>query len=249
MINMSKGEIEQLKYDCELVLDTTSDTNAVYNMALITKQVIDATPLGYVDPAVLKTYRGQRTGGMFSPEKRTGEKNQVMPVFIVPPVIQEQHADDIAIDAFSAEMKAKMGRSRNKGRDGWQDKDLVSDKELAKMLVEHLSKGNAGTFEDIATFCMMLHQRGADPQVLKEAMTPEPISVEKMNQGLELHHLKSTGHSQLSDAFRSGANWALTHCVGCDHDFELLEQKYAFSVFQCTKCGMREGRVDKSARD
>jgi hypothetical protein len=39
--------------------------------------------------------------------------------------------------------------------------------------VEHLLKGNAGTFEDVANFAMMLHQRGADPQLLADAAKNE----------------------------------------------------------------------------
>src|SRR5690606_32552392 len=35
----------------------------------------------------------------------------------------------------------------------------------------HLAKGNDGNFEDVANFCMMLHQRGAHPRVLADALT------------------------------------------------------------------------------
>src|SRR5690606_37834190 len=42
---------------------------------------------------------------------------------------------------------------------------------LAKSLIEHLAKGNEGNFEDVANFCMMLHQRGAHPRVLADALT------------------------------------------------------------------------------
>ncbi|WP_420023728.1 hypothetical protein ACN9JG_06105 [Cereibacter azotoformans] len=83
---------------------------------------------------------------------------------------QGEHPDDVAVTRFAAAMRAKLALARGKGRDGWQDKALCSDEELAASLIHHLGKGNAGTFEDVANFAMMLHQRGADPLVLaKEA--------------------------------------------------------------------------------
>ncbi|MDR7119712.1 hypothetical protein [Rheinheimera soli] len=78
------------------------------------------------------------------------------------------HPDDIAVDNFAAAMKLKLAAARDKGRSGWDNKDLRSTGEhLAQQLIIHLSKANAGTFEDIANFAMMLHQRGEDPALLK----------------------------------------------------------------------------------
>lgn len=76
------------------------------------------------------------------------------------------HPDDTAVDQFAAAMKAKLAAAREKGRDGWADRASTSDEFLAEQLVQHLTKGNAGTFEDVANFAMMLHQRDADPQML-----------------------------------------------------------------------------------
>lgn len=76
------------------------------------------------------------------------------------------HPDDAAVDRFAAAMKAKLAKAREKGRGGWDDPAQCSVEFLAKLLVGHIGKGNAGTFEDVANFAMMLHQRGADPQVL-----------------------------------------------------------------------------------
>ncbi|MCL4526486.1 MAG: hypothetical protein M1492_08325 [Gammaproteobacteria bacterium] len=65
------------------------------------------------------------------------------------------NSDDIAIDAFTAAMKAKMRRSREeKGRGGWQ---TASAAHLTYLLVEHLAKGDP---VDVANFAMMLHQNG-----------------------------------------------------------------------------------------
>jgi hypothetical protein len=78
------------------------------------------------------------------------------------------HPDDIAVDNFAAAMKLKLAAARDKGRSGWDNKELPSTGEhLAQQLIIHLSKANAGTFEDIANFAMMLHQRGEDPALLK----------------------------------------------------------------------------------
>lgn len=87
--------------------------------------------------------------------------------------IAPQHPDDAAVDRFAAAMKAKLAKSRAKGRGGWDDPNVCSVEFLAQLLVEHLGKGNTGTFEDVANFAMMLHQRGADPKVLAEA-APQP---------------------------------------------------------------------------
>lgn len=78
------------------------------------------------------------------------------------------HSDDLAVDQFAAAIKAKLARSRAKGRAGWDDPAQCSERYLAELLVGHLAKGNSGTFEDIAAFAMMLHQRGAAPSLLAE---------------------------------------------------------------------------------
>ncbi|MEE4372768.1 hypothetical protein V2J67_10400 [Pseudomonas alliivorans] len=78
------------------------------------------------------------------------------------PAQVDQHPDNQAVDTFAAAMKTKLTKARAKGRHGWMG-SWVHDKQLAELMVEHIPKGNAGNFEDIANFAMMLHQRGADP--------------------------------------------------------------------------------------
>lgn len=80
-----------------------------------------------------------------------------------------RHPDDTAVDQFQMAMRHKMAESRIKGRGGWDDPNQCSVEYLAHLLIEHLSKGNSGTFVDIANFAMMLHQRGADPKMLANA--------------------------------------------------------------------------------
>jgi hypothetical protein len=86
----------------------------------------------------------------------------------------EVHSDDLAVDRFATAMKAKLKWEREeRGRHGWDDPTVCSDVYLAKLLIEHLVKGNPGTFEDVANFAMMLHQRKADPMVLRSAISPQ----------------------------------------------------------------------------
>lgn len=87
------------------------------------------------------------------------------------------HIDDIGIDRFTNAMRVKMAYARSKGRSGWNDPAQCSGEQLAKMLVEHLTKGNAGTFEDVANFAMMLHQRKESPSLLVDAVNAVKESV------------------------------------------------------------------------
>lgn len=77
-----------------------------------------------------------------------------------------QHPDDAAVDRFAAAMKEKLAQARAKGRGGWDNPAQCSVETLARMLVEHVTKGDP---RDIANFAMMLYERGADPQVLAQA--------------------------------------------------------------------------------
>lgn len=86
----------------------------------------------------------------------------------------EAHRDNTAVDRFASAMKSKLSEGRAAGRYGWHDPKLCSDLHIARMLIEHLPKGNAGNFEDIANLSMMLHQRGADPAVLAKAAAQKP---------------------------------------------------------------------------
>ncbi|MCV9380446.1 DUF3850 domain-containing protein [Aeromonas hydrophila] len=80
--------------------------------------------------------------------------------------VQAQHPDDVAVDNFAKAMKEKLAKARAKGRSGWDDHAACSVEHLADLLLDHIGKGNPGTFEDIANFSMMLHQRGASPALL-----------------------------------------------------------------------------------
>lgn len=54
-------------------------------MARALLAVLDAKPLGYIDPESMREYRGVMAGGSWSATPRTGEYNQTMPVYTNPP--------------------------------------------------------------------------------------------------------------------------------------------------------------------
>ncbi|AVO22995.1 hypothetical protein HWB57_gp158 [Erwinia phage vB_EamM-Bue1] len=159
---------------------------------------------------------------------------------VTAPAPVEQHPDDEAIDAFAAAMKAKMARSRDKGRSGWEDRGMVTDEQLAEMLIEHLGKTNAGNFEDVAIFCMMLHHRKAPTDIIMSTQNPE-LTTELMNEALKKHYLVFDKPSQMSDSFRAGARWAVSNARECEHNFKTTEVRFLTSVKTCTKCGEKTG--------
>ena len=82
---------------------------------------------------------------------------------VVPIAMSKPHSDDLAVDAFAREMKAKLAASRAKGRSGWDDRAKCTDDNLSVLLREHVEKGDP---IDVANFAMMLHSRGA--KIFKE---------------------------------------------------------------------------------
>lgn len=75
----------------------------------------------------------------------------------------EAHPDDLAL---AAAMKARLARSREKGRGGWDDKMLCRGEYLATLLLEHIGEDKEGAFDNVTNFAMMLHQRGESPELL-----------------------------------------------------------------------------------
>ena len=96
-----------------------------------------------------------------------------------PPLTKALHGDDLAVDRFAAAMKAKLAASRARGRSGWDDPQECTVEMLARMLVDHLPKGDP---VDVANFAMMLHQRCAGTDALAAAFVgrtntpPAPMS-------------------------------------------------------------------------
>jgi hypothetical protein len=87
--------------------------------------------------------------------------------------LDNQHPDDVAVDAFASKMRQKMAASRAKGRGGWNDKAQCSAEALSAMLRDHVAKGDP---VDVANFAMMLAQRG-------ERIAPSPAPSAAPHQG------------------------------------------------------------------
>jgi len=119
----------------------------------------------------------------------------------------EAHPDDLAVDRFAAAMKARLAKSRKKGRGGWSDRAQCSGEHLADLLIEHLAKGNDGTFEDVANFAMMLHQRKKSTDILAQKIGENDRYVQELEHSYEqlnlwlvgiLAEYESTGHAGLT---------------------------------------------------
>ena len=66
------------------------------------------------------------------------------------------NVDRAAHQRFSKECGDKLADAASKGRGGWHAPHMVSGEQLARMLVEHLKKGD---MRDVANFAMFLHER------------------------------------------------------------------------------------------
>ena len=66
-------------------------------------------------------------------------------------------SDERAVIAFAEKMKEKLADKRAEGKSGWEDQEVCSVDDLARWMIEHLTKGDP---VDIANYCMMLSMRG-----------------------------------------------------------------------------------------
>lgn len=118
-----------------------------------------------------------------------------------------RHPDDLAVDRFAVAMKAKMAASRAKGRGGWDDESQCTMGTLAKMLVEHMAKGDP---IDIAIFAMMLHQREA------AAMEHHPCYGGAAAKAIKVYAQPTLAATQAGDA-KDAARWRFMMAVA-DND-------------------------------
>lgn len=87
--------------------------------------------------------------------------------------------DDVAIEQFADAMRKKMARKSKEGREGWQN---CSERSLARMLIEHIEKGDP---VDIANFAMMLwhnkaHRSAIPKELRKYALTDAALTLKGM---------------------------------------------------------------------
>ena len=76
------------------------------------------------------------------------------------------HPDDEAVDKFAEAMHGKMAHARAQGAEGWDDPEGCPVGKLATLLVNAVAKGDP---VDVGNYAMMLHARGAAPDVLAQA--------------------------------------------------------------------------------
>lgn len=75
------------------------------------------------------------------------------------------HADDFAVDAIAAAMKAKLAECRTRGYSGWDNPLECSIEKLAQMMAEAVCKGDP---VDVANFAAMLFARNAVHQAIAD---------------------------------------------------------------------------------
>ncbi|WP_374378918.1 hypothetical protein [Pseudomonas fluvialis] len=93
----------------------------------------------------------------------------------------QQHPDGEAVDRFAVAMKAKLAKSREKGRHGWQ---MGSAAYLSSLLYHHMYKGDP---LDVANLAMMLHQNGQAIELPQEARRDQGF-----NKSSEVQRLRET---------------------------------------------------------
>ena len=77
------------------------------------------------------------------------------------PDYSDLHAriDAHLVEWGAAEIRAKLEKSRAKGRAGWSHPNAGIEEGLQRMLQDHVQKANPGNYVDIATLALMLHWR------------------------------------------------------------------------------------------
>lgn len=102
------------------------------NIALmeIALAALTAKPIGYIDPATLKEYRGKRAGGSWSAEPKSGEYNQTLPIFTTPPVsaLEQPHHNGMMMLAQKlAAAEAKLVELAKQPPIAWTDEQELRD--------------------------------------------------------------------------------------------------------------------------
>lgn len=130
------------------------------------------------------------------------------------PVSGEQHPDDVAVDLFAGVMKAKLAKSREKGRNGWQ---TASAALLGKLLYEHVYKGDP---VDVANLAMMLHQNSQGIELPHDARRV-PVSGEQKPAGYRIEASDQSGIVRRQRYSDRPFNSALDDALTWKSDFEV----------------------------
>lgn len=160
--------------------DLSEDLRVKFKAAL--NASLHAAPAPFMHAVVIEGSEGVQCEGTLSrcqewadawnqSASPTAGRAQVIELWRYPRVTAEpqpEHPDDEVVDRFAAALKAKMAKSRIKGRECWNDPARTSEQMLAVELVQHLFKGNPGNITDLGCLAMMLSERNADPQMVAD---------------------------------------------------------------------------------
>jgi hypothetical protein len=107
------------------------------------------------------------------------------------------HMDDVAVDLFAADMKAKLAEKRAQGYEGWGDSALCSADRLRCLLRDAVAKGDP---VDVANYAMMAWARGE-------------ITGPAAEQGIVAYRVESRAGNH---SFMEAKHWRpnLEHCKG-----------------------------------
>jgi len=112
LIEWLKSQIHKLETACDEIPFGLDADDALQLQAMhATLAALTAKPIGYIDPATLKEYRGKRAGGSWSAEPKSGEYNQTLPIFTTPPVAaleQPHHNGMMMLSQKLAAAEAKL---------------------------------------------------------------------------------------------------------------------------------------------
>ena len=136
-------------------------------------------PMVRVPVAQLKRWATGFQCGVISQNVAVEEIRALLAAPAHPAERQEQHPDDAAVDRFAVAMKAKLAKSREKGRHGWQN---ASAAHLSSLLYRHVYKADP---LDVANLAMMLHQNGQAIELPHEARHEQGDEVRRLREALE----------------------------------------------------------------
>ena len=130
-----------------------------------------------------------------------------------------KHFDDHHVEMWAQKLKAKMARSRAKGRDCWFDPVQTDAQGLCDQFIGHVGKGNPGNFEDLGCILMMLSQRGdsemAMPVALEDWYQKRYQAERSVNYNYRSSNGPDTHDGHNSDGFIGGCDR-----MGCAADAE-----------------------------
>lgn len=91
------------------------------------------------------------------PHHRIGASVRYILADVMAHTAVNKHPDDEAVDTFAQAMHDKMTAARAKGKEGWDDPEQRTDKQLEALFLQCYERGE---WVDVANYAMMLWNRG-----------------------------------------------------------------------------------------